>query len=122
MCWILAGRFCAVMAAYAVASDIDVVEIRRQPADGAVTIIAGIATGNVCRVLANCDDAVVTATTGADNLAVIDHHHRREQVGRMTVFAYVGRLYVRRIFARCIRAVVATNAIAADINVIEIRR
>lgn len=122
MRWILAGRICAVMAAYAVAGDIDVVEIRRQPADGAVTIVAGIAAGNVCRVLANCDDAVVTGTTGADHLGVIDHHHRREQVGCMAILAYVGRLYVGRIFARGIRTVVAANAISGDIDVIEIRR
>ena len=38
----------------------------------------------------------------------------------MAVFTNVGGLYVRRIFAGRIRAVVTTNTIARDVDVIEI--
>ncbi len=38
----------------------------------------------------------------------------------MAVFTNIGRLYVRRVFAGCIGAVVAARTIASDVDVIEI--
>jgi len=47
------------MAADAVATDVDMVEVRRNPADRAVTVIAGITAGNMRIVLTRGDHAVV---------------------------------------------------------------
>ena len=57
---ILAGRLCTVVATYTIASDIDVIEIGRQPAIRRMTIIAGITTCNVGWVFARRNRAVVT--------------------------------------------------------------
>ena len=110
------------MAADAVAGDVDVIEVRRQPANGAVTIVASVATGNMRQVFANGDDAIMAGAASPDNLGVIDHHYRRKDISRVTVFANIGCLDVCRIFAGSIRAVVTAHAIARDIDVIEVRR
>jgi len=47
VCRVLTGRVCAVMAAKAIARNIHVIEIRRQPRDSAVTVIAVVAAGNM---------------------------------------------------------------------------
>ena len=57
--WIFADCIRTVMTAEAVARDIDVVEIRRQPGDRAVTIVAIVAAGNMCRVLAGGGNAIM---------------------------------------------------------------
>ena len=110
------------MTAHTVACDVDVIEVRRYPAHGAVTIVAGVATGNVRQVFANGDDAIMAGAASPNDLRVINGHYRREYVGRMAVLTNIRGLNVRRILAHCIRAVVATHAIAGDIDVIEVRR
>ena len=50
--WVLARRVGAVVAAEAVSGDVHVIEIRRYPRDGGVTIIAIIAALYVRRMLA----------------------------------------------------------------------
>ena len=52
MRWVLARRVGAVVAAEAVSSDVHMVEIRRNPRDGGVTVIAIIAALYVRRMLA----------------------------------------------------------------------
>ena len=59
MCRVLARCVRAVMTADAIAGDIDVIKVRWQPANGAVAVIAGIAAGDMRRVLADGSDAVV---------------------------------------------------------------
>ena len=59
-----AGRFNAVMAAYAVPGDIHVVKIGRQPADRGVTVIAGIAAVDMSRMLAGGGATVMAGATG----------------------------------------------------------
>ena len=110
------------MAAHTVACDVDVVEIRRQPANRAVTIVAGVATGNMRQVFANSDDAIMARAASPDHLCVIDDHYRRENIRRVAVLTNIRRLNVRLILANRIRAVVTAHAIARDIDVIEIRR
>ena len=53
---------------------------------------------------------------------MVDREYRRPDIARMTVFANIGRLHVRGVLARGFRAVVATEAVASDIHVIEIGR
>lgn len=86
-----------------------------------MTVIAGIAADNMCRVLARCRDAIVTAATGPDHLRVVDNHHWHKNIRGVAVFTHIRRLNMYRAFTCCIRAVVATNTIAGDIYVIEIR-
>ena len=119
---IFAGRFCAVMAAYAVAGDVDVIEVRGQPADGAVTIVTGVTTGNMRQVFAYRDDAIMAGAASPDNLRVVNRHYGCENIGRVAVLAHIGRLNVRHILARRVGAVVTANAIARDVDVIEVRR
>ena len=74
------------------------------------------------RVLADSSNAVVAAATRPDDLGVVDNHHRHKDICGVAVFAHIRRLYVRRAFTRCIRAVVAADTIARDVYVIEICR
>jgi hypothetical protein len=52
--WVLARSVGAVVAAEAVSGDVHVIEIRRYPRDGGVTVIAIIAARYVRRMLADC--------------------------------------------------------------------
>ena len=57
---ILAGSLCTVVTTYTITSDVNVIEIGRQPAIRRMTIIAGIAACNVGWVFARRNRAVVT--------------------------------------------------------------
>ena len=87
-----------------------------------MTVIAVVAAGDVCRVLAGGGNAVVAGATSTQDLGVVDNYHRREYIGRVAVFTDIRRQGVCRIFARCVRTVVAIYAIAGDGRVIEERR
>ena len=119
---ILAGCLGAIVAAYAVAHDIQVVEIRRHPAKRAVTVVAAIATGDMSRILAGRCRTVMAGTAGADDLRMINGHCRREDIRCMTVFTHIRGLDMRGSLAGCVNAVVATNTISHDIHMIEIGR
>ena len=56
---VLANRVHAVMAINAIASDVQMIEICRQPAHGAVAVIAVVAAGYMRQVFAEGNDAVV---------------------------------------------------------------
>ena len=112
----------AIMATEAIVHDGCMIEICRRPGDRRVTVIAVISTGDVCRMLSNRYHTIVTRTAGAKNLSVIDRKHGREHIGGMAVLANVGCLNVCEILAHGIGTVVAVDAIASDIHVIEIRR
>jgi len=86
---VFAGRFCAVMAADTVAGDVDVIEVRGQPADGAVTIVTSVTTGNMCQVFAYGDDAIMAGAASPDNLRVVNRHCRCENIGCVAVLAHV---------------------------------
>jgi len=119
---ILAGRVRAVMAVAAVTCDIGMIEIRRQPRDRGVTVIAVDAAFNVCRVLARRGDAVVAGIAGADDMRVIDRHHGLPHVCRMAVLADFAGQNMRLVLAGRIRAVMAAGAVTGDIHVIKVRR
>lgn len=71
-------------------------------------------------VLASSNSAVVTGRTRAQHLCVIDGHHGCKHIGRVTVFANIRCLRMRRIFAGCVGAVVAAHTIAHDVYVIKV--
>jgi len=56
---ILANCFRTVVTTNAVAGNIQVIKICRQPTHGAMTVIAGIAARDMCQVFAEGNDAVV---------------------------------------------------------------
>ena len=119
---VLTDRLRAVVTTDTVARDIQVIEVRRQPANRAVTIVTGIAAGDMRRVLANGNGAIVAGDASPDYLGVIDGQYWRKNIRRVTVFADVRCLNVRLVLANGIRAVMAAGTIAGDIDVIEIRR
>ncbi len=68
VCRILANRVRAIVTAGAVTGDIHVIEIRRQPADRTVTVVAGVTARNMRRMFANCGDAIVAGVACTDHL------------------------------------------------------
>ena len=69
-----------------------------------VTIIAAAYMG---RVLAGCDNAIVTRATGANDLSVVDGDGRHKSYRAVAIFADTGRLYVNRALARRSQSVMA---------------
>lgn len=53
---------------------------------------------------------------------MIDIGHRRPHIGIVAVLTNIGRLYVQRAFAGCIRTVVTAYAVVHDIGMVKIRR
>ena len=82
--------------------------ICRRPGICDVALITLVISVEVSLVLANRLHAVVAGRTGSKHLRMVNRHDRCKHIGRMTVFAHIGGLHVRRILARCIRAVMAS--------------
>ena len=59
---------------------------------------------------------------GANDLGMVYAHYRRENVGRMAVFADIRSLNVPAVLAGRFRTVMAADAVASDIQMIEVRR
>lgn len=112
---VFAGSIQAVVAACAIARNIQMVECRRSPGDRRVAVVAGIAAGEVRRVLAGCNHAIMTGATGADDLGMVDAKHGREYVGVMAVLANVTGLNMRKVLANGVHAVMAVNAATGDV-------
>ena len=113
------GSVRSIVTTGAIAGDIGVIECRRNPAGGRMTIIAGIAACQVRRVLADRNSIVVAGLAGTNDLGVIHRHGRLKQRGAVAIFTNVGGQYVIQIFPDRIRSIVTTDAIARDIGVIE---
>lgn len=116
---VFAGGFGAVMAIETAARVIHVIEVRGQPADRRVTVIAISAACNVRRVLASCRDAVVAGAAGTEHLRVIDGNGWLKCGRAVAVFANIRRLYVRGALACGCCTVVAAHAVSSDARVIE---
>ena len=116
---VLTFGFGAIVAIEAAARDVDVVEVRGQPANRRVTVITIIAAGYVCRVLANCRDAVMAGATGSYHLCVINRSGRLKSSRAVAVFADVCCLHVRRTFAGCCGSVMAAHTVSDDACVIK---
>lgn len=119
MCRILAGCISAVVAIHAVASDIHVIEVRRQPADRAMTVIAVIATGNMRRVFAGRSHAIVTGTATAEYLRMVNDQNGNEYRRAVAVLTDVRCLHVRRVLADRLCTIVTITAIGRNRAVIE---
>jgi len=117
----LSGGTDAVVAAHAIASNTNVVEIRRNPGVGGMTIVTGLLALNVVRRLTGRNDAVVAGLAATQNLKVIDPDHRHPHCGAVTAFAHTGRANVRGILAGSGDAVMAAKAVAADAGMVKNR-
>lgn len=112
----------AVMAAYAVAGDVFVVEVRGDPASGKVAIRAVLAAADMCRRLAGRDIAIVAGLTGADDLRMIDGKHGRERVRCMAILANGSRQNMSNLLAGCVNAVMTARAVAGNADMVEVGR
>jgi len=122
VCRILAGCVGTVMAAGAVSSDIHMIEIRRQPTNCTVAIVASVAAFNMGWVLTCGRDTVMAGATSTNYLGGIDNHHRRKHIRRVTVLADIRCLNMGRVLANCVCTVVTAGTVAGDIHMIEICR
>lgn len=84
------------------------------PAAGVVAAITGFIRGEVGRMLAGGNRAVVAAYTAADNFSMIDSSYI-PAAGAMTGAADGCRLNMSWVFARRRAAIMATDAGAGDI-------
>ena len=119
---VLADRIRAVVAARTTIDDIRVIEVRRRPANRRVTVVAGIAGGQVGRVLARCGNAIMTGAAGTDDLGMVHGEYRCEHVCRMAVLANIAGLNVRQMLAGGLGAVVAAGAVVAVVAARDVRR
>ena len=85
-----------------------------------MAVIAIGAAGNVCRVLAGGYYAVMAGAAATEHLRMVYGINRHPDVRVMAVFANIGRLNMREVFAGGFDAVVATDTIAHDTCVIKI--
>jgi hypothetical protein len=99
MCRGLSGCVGAIVAAEAVTGEVGMINIRRDPARGCVTVVASVAAGYMRRILAFGDRAIVAGSTGTDHLCVVYPVCRREELTVVTVFTNVGRLDMCRTLA-----------------------
>ncbi|VAW77569.1 hypothetical protein MNBD_GAMMA13-1817 [hydrothermal vent metagenome] len=119
---VFARRRGAVMTTGTVTADGTVIERRRGPTVGGMTIVTGIAAGNMIRRFAQRNAAVVAGETAAEYGRMVHFGHRRPAGRTVTVFTQIVGLDVRAVFACRRGAVMTTGAITADGAVIERRR
>jgi len=117
---VFASGIQTIVAAHAIASDVQVVERRRPPRNRRMAVVAGIAAGEVRRVLASRDNAIVTGAADADDLGMVNGKHGRKNVGVMAVLADVAGQNMRKILTNCVHAVMAVNTASCDVQVIKI--
>jgi len=88
---VLTGGGHAIMAVAAtLGSNILVIEVRRNPAGGTMTVIIALCRGRqVIQVLTHRGNAVMTTAAGTQHLEVIDRNYWIPQVGAVAVFADV---------------------------------
>ena len=87
-----------------------------------MTVIAGIAAGDMCRVLTDRNDAVMAGTTGSQYLGVVNSHHGCEQIGGVAVLADIRCLNMVWVLTDSLCAIVTTDTVTRDAQVIEVRR
>lgn len=94
--------------------------VGRQPRDRAMTHATVLRGIEVARVLSGCRSAIVARRTGAKNLVVIHRCNGRPNRCAVAILADVSCLDVRRTLADGIGAVVATNTVIHDVDVVEV--
>ena len=116
---IFADRVGTVVAVEAAIDNIDVIKIGRYPCRRRVAVIAVFAALNVGRILASRRRTVVAGIAGTQHMQVIDGNGRVPEICTVTVLADVRCRDVRGTFTGCIGAIVATEAVARDVPVID---
>ena len=107
------------MTAEAATGHIGVIEYCTGPGVGVMTVITGIAAGDMIRCLTHCRSAVVAAGTGTYHTDVVNTGYRLPGPGTMAVLAHVGCRNMRNALARRCRAVVTAETVAGHTAVIE---
>lgn len=116
----LADGINAVVAAGTIVDDANVIEGRWSPGDRCMAVIAGIAAGDMCRLFAGRDDAIMAAIARADDLHVVDGENRCKDVGVVAVLTNIAGLDVCQVLADGIDTVVAVNTLARDVQMVKV--
>ncbi len=85
-----------------------------------MAVIAIVAARDMCWMFTCRRRAVMARTASPDDLCVVDCIGRSEHICIVTIFANVGRLYMRRTLADRFNAVVAAGTIIDDTKVVEV--
>lgn len=96
-----------------------VIENRRYPAIGAMTIITGITTGNVIRCFSTGRRSVMATETGTNYIGMIDTGNRTPQRRIVAILAQIRCLDMRAVLAGRRRTIVAGKTTATHRTVIE---
>ena len=100
-----------------------VIEIRRYPTGGTVTVVTLCCSGQVIKILTHGSDAIVATAAATQYLEVIDRDGRIPQVGAVAVFADVSSCdMVKSLTGRGHAIVAVTTALSSNILVIEVGR
>ena len=91
---VLAGRIDAVVTPVAAADDIGMIEDRRHPGIGGMTIVTIVSTRKMRWVLACRNDIVMTRYAGAYDLSMVHRNRRLPERRTVTIFADIRRLNV----------------------------
>jgi len=118
---VFANSVGTVVAVDAATRDVDMVKIRRQPANRRMTIVAIFSAGYVVGIFPGCRQAIMTGATCPGYLYMVYGVDRRKCVGVVAVLADVGGLDVCQILAGRIRTVVTAGTVVSDVYVVEIR-
>ena len=118
----LAGRRRAIVATEAVVGYSGVVENRRNPGVGRMTCIAVASAWHVRRVLAGRRCAVVAGVASSQHLRMVDRIGRCPRDIVVAVFAHIGCIDMRLVFAGRADAVMTGRTIVDDAGVIEVGR
>lgn len=117
---VLACGLSAVVATDAVVRDVHVIEVGRYPGKRCMAVIAVVATRNVRRVLAGRRIAVMAGNAGSQYLGVVHHISWRERHVIVAVLANITRIYMVRILAGGLHAIVTIDAIGGDADVVKV--
>ena len=117
--WVFAGCDRAVVAGEAGADDLGVVDgVGRRPGDTIVAILADIGGVDMCQVFAGGIGAVMTSDTVARDIGMIEVGGNPRR-GRMAIVAGVAAGDVRCMLARCRSSIMAGEAGADDLGVVD---
>ena len=86
-----------------------------------MAIVTGFATRKVSCMLARCRHSIMAGEARADNLRMVYGIDRGPAHVVMAVFAYIAGRYVRRAFAFCAHAVMATETAVCDTGMVKRR-